>query len=1156
MKTSTTAAVDHAVFEYYYKPHNTMSAEEKDSPIMLAWTTLPTVPGAHPPFSRHALRKSGGTLSAGAALALSRHAVTSVAASHQNSGPYDTVQVKVPFDPKPKWRQDNAIHFMLMTKTTNHDGQSTYASEATTEAYMADLVANPYKWFRLPARVGPYYMPSPGQDNPALVTAERHKGDVHVRLVSSHAPVWHAPMMTDLTPANQTIQQSVLMMGISTHMAPFEPTVVGQSLQATLPELKRIHAPIFVNATTRTPRGPAYFMWASYMARQQVMYHGGPEKAMAYYSTLLGYGLERHNMSQAEFIAAGARFAAASSGAPIAAARAKFGGAVNPGGLSDARLRKAVSVLATTCVMRVNMMRYTSDRAVLAQSKQVKAVESFDAVDNRTNQTQDEGGAESLDFGLYPTTATSSGAPMRFGIRKHHVHSVARSIASGGSMDCEDGAFDGAKVFLNLTDAGSGLPDVSSHALIKAAREIGYHYTAMAILCSVLSASLAEATGTANSGASVAMTDTPDIGSLQDRKIVPGAHMWLALLSKAQLAENVGRAFAASPGIGQARKASLDLGFGRPPKSPMRSGAHPPPAFAEGTGIINPMMRPEEANEPSLAGKLKVAIGALRISEAHLRLSSAMTSQDVEAAGNNAMVSPAPAVMNKFMPMHRQDRIIDNPKKRFVPTFYRTGAEFYGISTHAQLKAWLNPSAATKHASAQVFANHFMIPVNVPQTGGPSTWGVSISHLMGEQPNVGILPTPKPTLEEMMITQRVMEHLPPAVATHLGDQLGSSEYLTAAMRWPAMLKKQSGLESVAVAQARLGNRVNHPGHETVVIHTFAHPRDLRDADIPVLARWLKGNPHVVAANLTIERSTYHLATVRLDALVDVGDLSAGVTPALTKALVQRYPHLAPNRVRRVAATPATRARNASPRSKLGGSKLLIGAQSNVRDWPTLAHVPPNWMGRPLDISCDFTGVMEEHICLTIDYACASWQHHQNHQDADLPLTASTVQALLKQFKKWESGWNRFTMGEPKRRYNVVFSQLFDPVPIYDAWAPSEMWVTELIKHHTVFAKQLIDASWDDKRKKDKATAIKGITGLNRNRIAVFFKALIGDTESGDEAVALWDKHLGCTVAYTNALAKHGPDSASFLKETRNCISLGQALERSLNAALERAYKNS
>lgn len=839
-----------------------MSSEEKESPILVAWTTLPVVSDHRAPVHNHALHRTDAMFSG---------SLYGDGNSRRHTGIYDTVQVEFPFDPSQKWRQDTAIHFKLNTKTKNHDGQYTYASEAYTEFYLADLLDGDSH--TSPLRVGSYYMPPKGSDNTELVNTERHKGDMEVTLMSTHTPEWEPPGRYDITPANKIKLQSALMMGISRHMAPFETMVTGsQGLQPTMPELVRIHAPIWVNETDLAPSGSQYFAKASAIAKAEVTnLPGGTNTAKDFYTVLCKQSLARHNMSESELIACGARFA---------------GDVDADASISDAMLIKAVAVLATTCTQTYTMMRYSSDRAVLAQSKRTVPVESFDNASNRNDQTQDQDGVKSHDLVLQPTAFVTTGAPTRFGASLKKKPHVARNVASGGGIDCEDGANGAAKRFLNLVDSGSGLPDVSTHRLLKPLREIGKHFSAMAILCSVYSASLGEATGNSDASIDNAM---PTIKSQRDREVVPGAHMFLLINAKTVLMKNVGKALAASAGISQARKASLDLGFDRPPKSPLQSGADLPSMVFETTGYINPDMTTAASRETTLKGKVKAAIGALSISEAHLRLVSAMTSEDVEASVD-AMVSPAPEIMNKFNPMHRQDRIIEDKQHRLVDRFYRFASECFGIATAAQVKSWRQKSLIS--GNLPVFANHFMIPVDLSKPGTP-TWGVDVSQIMRGEANVGFLPTPAPTKTEVLITDSVVRHMEPGAAFCLGHQIESDEYLTAAMDWPAMFQKYSGLESATVAQARLGKQ-HKSDHESVVIHTFAHPRDLSHSDIPVLARWLKDNPHVVAANIVIERATYHLGMVRLDALMDVGDLSASVTQNLTKAFVQRYPHLAPS----------------------------------------------------------------------------------------------------------------------------------------------------------------------------------------------------------------------------------------------------------------------
>lgn len=383
-------------------------------------------------------------------------------------------------------------------------------------------------------------------------------------------------------------------------MSLYQPEIVGNAMPPTLPEIHNVHAPFYAAETQVTLDGATFFTRAADVARDHVNYHGGQAKAERYLETLLRQSLARHNMTEGQFLAAAHVFRT---------------GQHDPA-VSDAQLRRAVAVLATSNTLRVNQMYYVSDTAVLAQSKESKVVESFDPVDIRTDDAEDSGGVSSYDVGVRVSAARFTDA--------------SRDTATGGAMDCEDGARDAAVHFCLIADPGAGLASPRSR-LVTAARSVGSHYRASGVLLSVLSRNLGDSQQQGGQGQDGGGGGgAPDIGSAADRNVEVGAHMATLLIPKRVLRRNVYRALR-TRGVHTAR---VDLGFTPQereslPPSPLHSGQDLPVALCEGTGILHPLMLARESYEVTHEARVAAAVSAVVDQEAQVRLRTGHSSLEV-----------------------------------------------------------------------------------------------------------------------------------------------------------------------------------------------------------------------------------------------------------------------------------------------------------------------------------------------------------------------------------------------------------------------------------------------------------------------------------------------------------------------------------------------
>lgn len=1123
--------------DYRYEAGASFGHDER-YPIMVAWTTAPkSAEQAPAAFHRHRLRPHRKT----------------------------TVRVAFPFDARQTWSQDTSVRFLLLTALRSSEGKWTWAKTASAQVYLADLMASSQNrkgtesMLVEPMQIQSYYMPPPGKDDEASVTAERHKGDLHVRLAPTETNramlsgvQWKPPDPLDLTPVNESALQAAMMLTVARSMSPFGDQVLKTgALRMTLPELRRVHAPLYVQETPIPLDGCKFWLHVPDVARQHVDHHGGTQEANRYLHTLLQQSLARHNMSPQKFVEAARIFDRARRG-------------LGTKGVSDAQIHRAVQVVATASTMRGNAMRYAADRVFLPESKEVTVVESFDQVDIRTGQATDTGGVRSYEL---PTTATTN-VPTASKMDSDKEDDP-RDTATGGAEDCEDVGRDAAVHFVLMADPDAGIPDAAVESpLLKAARSVASHYRVVGVLTSVLGRNLSDGT---KSGASSGSNsdpiddeddDFPTIGSSEDRNVEVGAHMFALMVPQRVLETNVNRALQTK----RAGEFRVDLGvldttpslakvsnphggyLQVPKRSPLNRNRELPVALCEGTGILDPLMLAREHYVQGIHAKCAAALTLVLDQEAAVRLRTGKTSSQlakmvleaslkrqqqqhqeplhVGAASTEGM---PPEVLEKFNPMHRQEWLIDHTEKRVVPRFYRTAAELYLVPTSAQLAARRRLTTSTDDG-IDTLAGDRMIPLQIGSRhggkSGKATWGLAVSDILRQRSFVGFLPTPAPSALETQIDDRVHSHVAPAVALHLDTDLGHDKYIQAAMRWQKQLRHQQP-EGVHAALDRLkqqyagfgGSKIpqrtafsgSSPGalhRRYALIHGYAHPKDLTDSSMKPLLRWLsQQNSHVVAADLQVERFTYRLAMVRLDTLMDTGARTADRAEPRIEATFRRHTFL-----------------------KAG------------------LNVIPSGCSLPQQGS--FSSIMQQHVDLLLAYIQTSWSRRHGGQPAsrDDPY----VQQLFAQFVDWGEAIDGRTSQEAYQRYRVVWQQLtnrrYAIMP-----SPGQLWVGELMRDHVVYTKRLADASWysedDPEQRRRRQEALQHLTGTNAERCYNFWRSLILDSGLRTSAVYLWKGHLTSVVACIDRLKETGnPKNKEFRKAETKCKKNGRAFGEKLDAA--------
>jgi len=884
---------------YQYSAGRDFDDTLERGPLVQAWMAGVPMPAGEPiPVHRHRLVESAGSGSGGA------HA-------------YAPVRVALPYSAS-EWPRDASVRFLIFDQIQNSVGDWTYEKAASGEVFLADLLAAPAgKNLKADMRVQSYYMPTAAdRRDPKMFARKRHKGVMHVGRKSVHPDVtWAAPTGFELVPSNYGSLQAAMMLAVGRSMSPFNAELVGKrAMRPTLAnEIDNVHAPLYVQETPIGLDGATFFSLTPTEAAAHITgRHEGVESTKAYYETLIRQSLKRHDMSEREFVRAGETFA---------------GGERRT---TDHRLRIAAAAFASALTQRVNMMEYVADKVVLGNAAHEEPiVESFDQVDGRTDQVGDFGGARSRDVVVAPATSRFIGAPVS--------GRADRRVASGGAMDCEDGAKDAAIHFSTLTDPGV-LSDahIGDRPLLVAARRIGQKYRAAAVLTSVLSRNLTDATSKGGVGGSGRRVK---IGSREDMNVKVGAHMFTVLIPEATLKRNISRAMKAhqpartggalpsgqrikrghSRRIGAAPSlvgassnrpiARVDLGsYGestafrsgtgaigsrvgssgraeRGDKAVLKSGAALPALLCEGTGVLHPLMVPLDGYEdPKNVVGRKIAITrSILGQEAELRMRVGKGSDEVVGAVSGGGSEPqAHKSMSKFKSMHTQKELVDDPDTRLVQTFYRTAAEMYLIPTAKQVENRLavarGGGGAKTRSGVPVLVGDRLIPMQIggrqgealKHGGAKATWGVAISDILRSSEVVGMLPTPHPSDTETQIVRRVGEHIaPPTSAWRLDmereDDSDADPYIVAAKRWPEVFSAASKLPRARVA-SKTGSKARF-----IMAHAYGDPRKLKEADIGALGRWMRANPYVVGASLSMEYATYHLATVRLDALVDCGD---------------------------------------------------------------------------------------------------------------------------------------------------------------------------------------------------------------------------------------------------------------------------------------------
>jgi hypothetical protein len=277
-----------------------------------------------------------------------------------------------------------------------------------------------------------------------------------------------------------------------------------------------------------------------------------------------------------------------------------------------------------------------------------------------------------------------------------------------------------------------------------------------------------------------------------------------------------------------------------------------------------------------------------------------------------------------------------------------------------------------------------------------------------------------------------------------------------------------------------------------------------------MMQWLEQkNPHVVGISLAMERSTYRLAMLRLDTLIDCGDTAAQVEPRLA-------PHIKSRAVQRAG---------------LSYRPAAIGCpQHTVQKY---IRQRGSRLGR-------FESIMVRHIELTVLYVVASWRNR--HARSNLPLSHPAVKALIAQFEDWRRAIDAWVPRDALPQYASIWHRLTDKRYMRMP-SPGELWAQDLILNHTVFTKNVADAAWypnDPEQRRLKAKALADVTGLNNQRIAAFWASLLPPGGPARALAQWWDKHLECTAGYIDTLARTGDMShdSEFDRAVMECIDRG------------------
>jgi hypothetical protein len=293
-----------------------------------------------------------------------------------------------------------------------------------------------------------------------------------------------------------------------------------------------------------------------------------------------------------------------------------------------------------------------------------------------------------------------------------------------------------------------------------------------------------------------------------------------------------------------------------------------------------------------------------------------------------------------------------------------------------------------------------------------------------------------------------------------------------------------------------------------------------------LLRWLGGkqNPHVVAADLQVERFTYRLAMVRLDTLMDCGARTADRAEPRIEATFRRHTFL-----------------------KAGLWKPLGSERSVGSEIQRISLIPS---GCSLPQQGSFSVIMQQHVELLLMYIRVSWSRRHAGQPAsqDDPY----VQQLFAQFVDWGEAIDGRVSQEAYQSYRVVWRDLaersYTTTP-----SPGQLWVGELMRRHVIYIKRLADASWypedDPEQRRRRNEALQHLTGENAERAYNFWRSLILNSSLRVSVVRLWKSHLTLVVACIDRLREtRDPNSRKYRKAAAEAEKKGREFGKKLDAA--------
>jgi hypothetical protein len=481
--------------------------------------------------------------------------------------------------------------------------------------------------------------------------------------------------------------------------------------------------------------------------------------------------------------------------------------------------------------------------------------------------------------------------------------------------DCEDSGNFNGRMFVAIRDGSM------THPLTKALQKLARKYAGAGNLLTVTARNVSDSEhAQAPIGEAVIPgTHKPiglRIGEPADVNMKPGAHEFLQLIPKRTVYEWAART---SP----SDKMTLRWSDGTLMHKIPAHEALLPLVDCEGTGMVRPLILPDEAYRGRKDHKLNAVEKQLKYLDAYTRLVTGRTYKEMYQGAKPA--NPDPAIFNKYGQFMRVAHKVINDPDTMASDFYRmsrskffiperndviydkifkqaetdplrmVGEEIAHLKTPAERgNAFMIGASDPAHGVVGLGGKggYVSVPVKNPpfywldttpvQVGprpkkyneieeedgmpasGALTYGVHTTDERNKRKFVGLVRAPMPSNAQFLAIHSIVKHLPPITPMKPMDDVERKHLEDELMPEISKVISDELAKYDKARERAITSRVN-------TISFFMRTSDYDQEGIGHLARWAGENPHVIYAHAAMEPYAHNLSMIRMDFMIGMQD---------------------------------------------------------------------------------------------------------------------------------------------------------------------------------------------------------------------------------------------------------------------------------------------